>query len=75
MAKVGVGVTKEAQQLFDVLCKTMPCTWQGRSIVVMDSVVVEPPYLVENVTSTGEKYALERVKKVLQAVRTQMGLA
>uniref|UniRef100_A0A383VVG2 AD domain-containing protein n=1 Tax=Tetradesmus obliquus TaxID=3088 RepID=A0A383VVG2_TETOB len=76
MAKVGVGVTKEAQSIFDALSKTMPCTWQGRSISVMDAVVVQPPYTTDDVTTNIEhKGAFERVKKVLQAERTRLGLA
>eukprot|EP00878_Enallax_costatus_P003780 GHUV01003996.1.p1 GENE.GHUV01003996.1~~GHUV01003996.1.p1 ORF type:complete len:180 (+),score=44.74 GHUV01003996.1:322-861(+) len=76
MAKVGVGVTKEAQQLFDVLCRTMPCTWHGRSICVMEAVEIEPPYLVESIRSiAGENNVFERVRKVLPAIRNQMGLS
>lgn len=76
MSKVGVGITKEAQSIFDALSKTMPCTWQGRTIHVMDVVLVEAPYTVDNVTTSSEhKGALERVKKVLQAERQRMGLA
>eukprot|EP00879_Flechtneria_rotunda_P004289 GHRR01004538.1.p1 GENE.GHRR01004538.1~~GHRR01004538.1.p1 ORF type:complete len:178 (+),score=50.01 GHRR01004538.1:277-810(+) len=76
MAKVGAGVTKEAQSIFDALSKTMPCVWQGQSIFVMDVVTIEPPYTVDSVTTSIEhKGALERVKKVLQAERQRMGLA
>jgi hypothetical protein len=75
MAKVGVGVTKEAQSIFDALSKTMPCTWQGSSISVMDSALIGPPYTTEDMTLIGDKGAFERVKKVLQAERTRMGLA
>jgi hypothetical protein len=75
MAKVGVGVTKEAQSIFDALSKTMPCTWQGRSIYVMEAVLVAPPYTTADVTTHIEhKGAFERVKVVLQAERTRMGL-
>eukprot|EP00775_Hariotina_reticulata_P007469 gene7469-7679_t len=75
MTKVGVGVTKEAQSIFDSLSKTMPCMWHGRNITVMDAVVVEPPYTVESVTTTSDhKGALDRVKKVLQAERQRLGL-
>lgn len=76
MAKVGVGVTQEAQTIFDSLSKTMPCVWSGRSIVVMDVVTIAPPYTGTDVVATGEaKGALERVRKVLAAERQRMGLA
>jgi protein LSM12 len=76
MAKVGIGVTKEAQGIFDALSKTMPCIWHDRSITVMDVVTVKPPYTVADVSAAPEQSgALERVKKVLAAERVRMGLA
>lgn len=37
-ALVGVGVTKEAQSIFESLKKTLPCHWDGRDIVVLVSI-------------------------------------
>ena len=34
----GVGVSKEGQQLFDCFYKTMPCKWQGKTILVLGEV-------------------------------------
>jgi len=78
MAKVGVGVTKEAQSIFDCLSKTMPCVWSGKAIVVMESVTIEPPYTVDNVcpvSGTAGTGALERIKKVLAAERQRLSLS
>ena len=32
-SKIGIGVSKEGQQLFDALAKTMDCRWSGTTIV------------------------------------------
>ena len=36
--RLGVGVSLQAQALYDTLSKTLPCRWQGTSIVVLGEV-------------------------------------
>ncbi|XP_020551574.1 protein LSM12 homolog A [Sesamum indicum] len=63
--RIGVGVTAEAQSLFDALSKTLPVRWDKTTIVVMNEVRVSSPYLPESVTG-GTPAANERVRKVLE---------
>ncbi|BGP21829.1 RNA-processing, Lsm domain protein [Rhodotorula toruloides] len=74
-ARIGQDVSSEAQALFDAFAKTLPVRWAGKSIVVMDEVVVEEPYAVGNVKGAkGSGERVERVKKILQGLRTRLGL-
>lgn len=41
-ARIGVGVSKEGQQMFDALVKTMDCRWNGTTIICMDEVIALP---------------------------------
>ncbi|ORZ15728.1 anticodon-binding domain-domain-containing protein [Absidia repens] len=73
VAKLGVGVTKEAQEIFDALTKTLPCRWANDSIVVMDEVMITPPYGIENCkANTSSAASLARVKKVLEGERRRL---
>jgi protein LSM12 len=65
-ARIGVGVSKEAQALFDALSKTYPCFWRDKSIVVMEDVVVSEPYTD---CTGGSTAANERVRMVLSALQ------
>lgn len=49
-AHIGVGVSSEAQAVFDTLVKTLPCKWDGKVIVILDSVRLAPPYNVKSIT-------------------------
>lgn len=69
--RIGVGVTTEAQNIFDALSKTLPVRWDKTAIVVMNEVRVSSPYLPESV-SGGTAAANDRVKKVLEFERKRM---
>ncbi|GAA5831500.1 hypothetical protein JCM11251_004045 [Rhodosporidiobolus azoricus] len=73
-ARVGQGVSEDGQALFDAMAKTMPVRWAGKSIVVMDEVMVDEPYGSENVRGAkGAADRVERIKRVLEGIRSRMG--
>ncbi|KAJ1721445.1 hypothetical protein LPJ53_004030 [Coemansia erecta] len=66
-SRIGVGVTDDAQSIFEALSRTLPCRWDQNKIVVLDEVVIESPYGAENCRElTSASFTLQRVKKVLQ---------
>ncbi len=67
---IGVGVTQEAQDVFDSLAKTMPCTWHEQTILCY-RVKISPPYAPENCTGPDDN-ELNRVKKVLEGERVKL---
>lgn len=69
--RIGVGVTAEAQNIFDALSKTLPVRWDKTVIVVMNDVRVSNPYHAENVRG-GTPAANDRVKKVLEFERKRL---
>ncbi|XP_050133005.1 uncharacterized protein LOC126609029 [Malus sylvestris] len=69
--RIGVGVTAQAQNIFDALSKTLPVRWDKTVIVVMNEVRVSSPYTPESV-SGGTPAANERVKKVLELERRRL---
>ncbi|KAG9156464.1 hypothetical protein Leryth_019976 [Lithospermum erythrorhizon] len=71
--RIGVGVTSEAQSIFDALSKTLPVRWDKTVIVVMNEVRVTSPYLPESVKG-GTAPANERVRKVLELERKRLQL-
>ncbi|XP_078438436.1 RNA-processing, Lsm domain-containing protein [Wolffia australiana] len=69
--RIGVGVTAEAQNIFEALSKTLPIRWEKTDIIVMNEVRVSSPYLPENVVG-GTPAANDRVKKVLEFERRRL---
>uniref|UniRef100_A0A0G4HN58 AD domain-containing protein n=1 Tax=Chromera velia CCMP2878 TaxID=1169474 RepID=A0A0G4HN58_9ALVE len=70
----GVGVSAEAQLIFDRLFKTHPdCKWEGQSIVVLGT-RISPPYSPDDcsLVEGNDLRKLERIKKVLQGTKDQI---
>ncbi|KAJ8103867.1 anticodon-binding domain-containing protein [Lipomyces tetrasporus] len=72
LAQRGVGVTKDAQDLFDALAKTLPVRWLDKSILVLEEVKVDPPYTAEACSAKTGSPALDRVKKVVDGERRRL---
>ncbi|CAH8337445.1 unnamed protein product [Eruca vesicaria subsp. sativa] len=70
---IGVGVTAEAQKIFDALAKTYHVQWDNKVIVVMENVRISSPYHSDCVTG-GIRAASEQIKKVLEKVRGKLKL-
>ncbi|XP_063043827.1 protein LSM12 homolog B [Engraulis encrasicolus] len=63
---ISAGVSLEGQQLFQTIHKTIKeCRWQGKDIIVMDDVVIAPPYQVDNCKGK-EGSALAHVRKIVE---------
>ncbi|XP_043359427.1 protein LSM12 homolog isoform X2 [Dermochelys coriacea] len=63
---ISAGVSLEGQQLFQTIHKTIKdCKWQEKNIVVMEDVVIAPPYQVENCKGK-EGSALSHVRKIVK---------
>jgi hypothetical protein len=49
--RIGIGVSSEAQDLFNTILKTITdVRWQEQDIIVMEEVMVTPPYTPESCT-------------------------
>ncbi|KAF2106300.1 anticodon-binding domain-containing protein [Lophiotrema nucula] len=64
----GKGVTKEAQDIFDTIARTLPTRWNGTEIIVNDAVIIESPYAIENArAATGKDQSLAHIKKIMES--------
>ncbi|KAM3863757.1 protein LSM12 homolog B [Diretmus argenteus] len=63
---VSAGVSTDGQQLFHTIHKTIKeCKWQEKNIVVMDDVIIAPPYQVDNCRGK-EGSTLSHVRKIVE---------
>ena len=72
--RVGVGVTRQAQLLFDALSKTYPCRWRETTIAVMDTVLIRPPYTPDSCQG-GNPTERERVQMVVASLAAALAPA
>ncbi|KAK7207395.1 anticodon-binding domain-containing protein [Myxozyma melibiosi] len=69
LAQRNVAVTAEAQELFDSLSKTLPIRWVNKSILVLDEVMIDPPYTPDSCHAETDSPALARIKIVVEGER------
>lgn len=67
-ARRGKGVTREAQDIFDAIGRTMPTLWDGTTIVVAEAVAIAAPYRPDDCRPlvAGDTAAVFRVRKVVR---------
>ncbi|XP_075033349.1 protein LSM12 [Mixophyes fleayi] len=75
---ISAGVSVDGQQLFQTIHKTIKdCKWQEKNIIVMEEVVISPPYQVEHCKGK-EGSALSHVRKIVEKhfrdMETQKGV-
>eukprot|EP01128_Nolandella_sp_AFSM9_P009396 TRINITY_DN5_c0_g1_i2.p2 TRINITY_DN5_c0_g1~~TRINITY_DN5_c0_g1_i2.p2 ORF type:complete len:175 (-),score=41.33 TRINITY_DN5_c0_g1_i2:25-549(-) len=68
--QIGVGVTKEGQQIFNNIANIYNRTaWDGKQIVVMGEIVISPPYQADHVSTRqsngGNDKLVTLVKQIL----------
>ncbi|KAI9292879.1 hypothetical protein K502DRAFT_367221 [Neoconidiobolus thromboides FSU 785] len=72
--KTNRNAPENGQEIFNALSKMFPCKWDKNDIVVLDEVVVKPPYTPDNCFSISPAYdkTLDRIKRTLEAERKKL---
>lgn len=74
-AKINPSIRREAQLLFNDIDRTLPCRWDGSSIVVLEDIEIVAPYTHEHVqlrsaaaagASTRAANSLSRVRQIVE---------
>ena len=48
----GLGVSKEGQQIFDCIYKTLPCKWQEKTIIVLNEVSLHESIVLASLSAS-----------------------
>lgn len=73
VARIGVGVSKEYQELFDLVSKTVPCVWDGKEIVAMDEVRISEKGECVGKEEKTVKYIKQVVDGVMSKIESKKG--
>ncbi|KZM25337.1 uncharacterized protein EKO05_0000509 [Ascochyta rabiei] len=66
-AQKGKGVSREAQEIYDTISRTLPTRWADSQIVVNDAVLVQPPYTLDSIRApAGKEQSAAQVKKIIE---------
>lgn len=76
-SRIGVGVSPQAQLIFNALSKTLPCRWDNDTIVIFDDLRILSPHRVQDVKAGSQtsQNELNRVKRVLEGETRRLGLS
>mmetsp|Transcript_30777 Transcript_30777/g.56019 ORF Transcript_30777/g.56019 Transcript_30777/m.56019 type:complete len:176 (-) Transcript_30777:250-777(-) len=72
--QINDSVSQEAQAIFESLSKTMPCRWEGQSIVVLDTLWIDFPYSISSYRECSDTELVNRVSKMLTNARKTLNL-
>jgi hypothetical protein len=69
-SKIGIGVSKFGQLIFDELSKTLPTYWSNTDIIVLDEIIIVDPYTSDSCSclKVQSENSLLRVQKVLSNI-------
>eukprot|EP01134_Creolimax_fragrantissima_P001975 CFRG1975T1 len=70
-AKINKNVSSDDQALFNCISKTLPCSWEGSTMVVLDTIKINPPYVPENCSGDNVNM-LNRVRMVVEGERRRL---
>ncbi|EGF99613.1 uncharacterized protein MELLADRAFT_75894 [Melampsora larici-populina 98AG31] len=71
-ARIGHGVSRWGQEIFDALGKTLPVRWHQTSIVILDDVLLPGPLYRPEDAKSNKEARLQRVRTVLEGERIRL---
>lgn len=73
LGSINKDVSPIHQNLFDKLSFQLPCTWSGTQMVILENIIIDPPY-DKAIIHGGTNNQLAYVQKVLAGERRKLGM-